>query len=223
MFLHVQSTTNIPTPILTLRYIYIRISRRLSNVRVLDDNQYELPVGCDHDLSVATSHPQHAQFVRGVQIPHEIGRPRRELRQHRRVLCRLLFRQSRLERCSCGSRDQKRVKRRARGEWFLPPKQGHKPKESVQRNSISSPHRRGASSQLSISLSSLTFSIHDDHPLHPLVTTYPCQRFFYLRCAVGSCCCHGCCCGCCPPVRVDLYRSGSALPLRFGRFRFSPA
>lgn len=86
---------------------HMHTSRRLSDVRVLYDNQYELLVGCDHDLSVATSHPQHAQFVRRVQIPHEVRRPRRELRQHRRVLRRLLLRQGRLERCSCDYGDKK--------------------------------------------------------------------------------------------------------------------
>lgn len=99
--------SNIPTPWAPNSYGTVRrtstyiISRRLPNVRVLYDNQYELLVGRDHDLSVATSHPQHAQFVRRVQIPHEVRRPRRELRQHRRVFRRLLLRQGRLERCSC--------------------------------------------------------------------------------------------------------------------------
>ena len=115
--------SNIPTPILTLRYT---ISRRLPNVRVLYDNQYELLVGCDHDLSVATSHPQHAQFVRRVQIPHEVRRPRRELRQHRRVFRRLLLRQGRLERCSC---EEEIKENKGGGEWFMVmARQGHRPK-----------------------------------------------------------------------------------------------
>ena len=77
-------------------------SRRLPNVRVLYHNQYELLVRRDHDLPVPTPHPQHAQLVRRVQIAHEVGRPRRQLRQHRRVLRRLLLRQRRLQCCPCG-------------------------------------------------------------------------------------------------------------------------